>query len=279
MRSITGQIAPNAIVNAVFGALDQDSSGNLELAELLSLVESGETHSIAEGDSIVLSGHNNESFNGTYSPSKQINGKTSFKSENGMLIYYFNSGNSPSWNMDDRDQNGSNDWYRGGWTRAPTDGNPPLGTRRWVGAGKLTLSTSAPRLDTDRGGTPDHSGPAEVTPQGEEGFGELMGEIDIAMKYFEGQVSDGEISADQAMVLADAAFERKVTELPPILQPAARNFWDSKTAELESRLHASIADPAKLAAGTASIGAVGAIASNVIDNAQAQREAFDELSD
>ena len=144
MRSITGQIAPNAIVNAVFGALDQDSSGNLELAELLSLVESGETHSIAEGDSIVLSGHNNESFIGTYSPSKQINGKTSFKSENGMLIYYFNSGNSPSWNMDDRDQNGSNDWYRGGWTRAPTDGNPPLGTRRWVGAGKLTLSTSAP---------------------------------------------------------------------------------------------------------------------------------------
>ena len=50
LRSITGQVAPNAIVNAVFGALDQDSSGTLELAELLSLVETGENQSMGEGD-------------------------------------------------------------------------------------------------------------------------------------------------------------------------------------------------------------------------------------
>ena len=41
LRSITGQVAPQAILNAVFGALDKDSSGSLELAELLSIVDSG----------------------------------------------------------------------------------------------------------------------------------------------------------------------------------------------------------------------------------------------
>ena len=50
LRSITGQVAPNAIVNAVFGALDQDSSGELELVELLSLVEAGSIQTISKGD-------------------------------------------------------------------------------------------------------------------------------------------------------------------------------------------------------------------------------------
>ena len=34
LRSITGQTAPQAIVNATFGALDEDSSGTLELCLL-----------------------------------------------------------------------------------------------------------------------------------------------------------------------------------------------------------------------------------------------------
>ena len=209
LRSITGQVAPNAIVNAVFGALDQDSSGTLELAELLSLVETGENQSMGEGDSVTVSGHNNESFNGTYVPSKQINGKTSFRSESGMLLYFFtsDSGSSSSWNLDDRDQDGSNDWYRGGWTRAPADGRPPLGTRRWVGVGSLTLSSH--QGSSEHSSKPDIRVPEdseqEYTPASneEEGpLGELMSEIDSAIVYFEGQVSGGEMSPEHAMVLS-----------------------------------------------------------------------------
>ncbi|MDP7257336.1 MAG: hypothetical protein QGH57_04855, partial [Candidatus Thalassarchaeaceae archaeon] len=42
----------------------------------------------------------------------------------------------------DREQDGSNDWYRGGWTRPPSGNDIPLGTRRWVGVGKITLLSS-----------------------------------------------------------------------------------------------------------------------------------------
>ncbi len=250
LRSITGQVAPNAIVNAVFGALDQDSSGTLELAELLSLVETGENQSMDEGDSVTVSGHNNESFNGTYVPSKQINGKTSFRSESGMLLYFFtsDSGSSSSWNLDDRDQDGSNDWYRGGWTRAPADGRPPLGTRRWVGVGSLTLSSH--QGSSEHSSKPDirmpedseHESPASSNE--EEGpLGELMSEIDSAIVYFEGQVSGGEMSPEHAMAMADQAFDRKAEDLPLFLRAPARKIWDSKTAELELRLKAISKQP------------------------------------
>ena len=142
LRSITGQVAPQAILNAVFGALDRDSSGSLELAELLSLVDSGVTHSFSSGQSIVVEDHPSDRFNGTYFQQEgTMNGKPFFKNQSGCLLYAFQSGSSASsWNLDDRDQNGSNDWYRGGWTRAPPDGSVPLGVRRWVGVGKLSLS-------------------------------------------------------------------------------------------------------------------------------------------
>ena len=75
LRSITGQVAPQAIVTAIFGALDSDSSGSLELTELLSIIETGSVQSISEGDSITVSGHANESFNGDYSPqTSDVNG-------------------------------------------------------------------------------------------------------------------------------------------------------------------------------------------------------------
>ena len=278
LRSITGQVAPNAIVNAVFGALDQDSSGTLELAELLSLVETGENQSMDEGDSVAVSGHNNESFNGTYVPSKQINGKTSFRSESGMLLYFFtsDSGSSSSWNLDDRDQDGSNDWYRGGWTRAPSDGRPPLGTRRWVGVGSLTLTSH--QGSSEHSSKPDIRGPEDseheppASSNEEEGpLGELMSEIDSAIVYFEGQVSGGEMSPEHAMAMADQAFERKAEDLPLFLRTPARKIWDSKTAELELRLKA-ISKPAALAVGAVAAGTAGAVASNAIENLQIGQE-------
>ena len=124
---------PQAIVNAVFGALDRDSSGSIELAEILSIVDSGTTHSFSSGQSIVVEGHPNDRFNGEYSQQEgTINGKPFFKNQSGCMLYAYSSdsgthGSASSWNLDDRDQNGSNDWYRGGWTRASRDGSVPLG--------------------------------------------------------------------------------------------------------------------------------------------------------
>ena len=57
-----------------------------------------------------------------------------------LYFYNANSGGAPSWSLDDRLQDGSKDLYRGGWTRAMADGELPLGTRRWVGIGKVTIS-------------------------------------------------------------------------------------------------------------------------------------------
>ena len=127
LRSITGQAAPQAIVNAIFGALDEDSSGSLELEELLSIVESGSSQTLSSGESISIEGHADARFNGVYYQREgEINGKPHFRNQNGCNLYAFSSGSGPSWNLDDRDQNGSNDWYRGGWTRAPRDGSVPV---------------------------------------------------------------------------------------------------------------------------------------------------------
>ena len=38
----------------------------------------------------------------------------------------------PSWSLDDRSQDGTNDWFRGGWIEPPNSGGPPLGTRSWA---------------------------------------------------------------------------------------------------------------------------------------------------
>ena len=92
LRSITGQVAPQAILNAVFGALDKDSSGSLELAELLSIVDSGVTHSFSSGQSIVVEDHQNDRFNGTYLQQEgSMNGKPFFKNQSGCLLYAFSS--------------------------------------------------------------------------------------------------------------------------------------------------------------------------------------------
>ena len=142
ITSVTGQVAPPAIVEAVFGLLDSDSSGLLDLSELKELVESGYSHSIPDGEGIVVSEHPDGAYNGLYSQQEtKINGNNWYRNGNGRILYFYNSGSGGalSWNVDDRLQDGNNDWYRGGWTRSPSDGLPPLGSRRWVGIGKLTL--------------------------------------------------------------------------------------------------------------------------------------------
>ncbi len=145
LRAITGQVAPNAIVKAVFGVLDQDSDGAIILEEMLAVIDSGGTKELSPGDGVIVSEHPDEIYNGLYeAQATQKNGRPWFVNSNGRVLYFYNanSGGAPSWSLDDREQGGSNDWYRGGWTRPPSGNGTPLGTRRWVGVGKITLSPS-----------------------------------------------------------------------------------------------------------------------------------------
>ena len=273
LRSITGQVAPQAILNAVFGALDRDSSGSLELAELLSIVDSGVTHSFSTGQSIVVGEHPQDRFNGTYSQQEgTMNGKPFFKNQSGCLLYAFSSGSSASsWNLDDRDQNGSNDWYRGGWTRAPPDGSVPLGVRRWVGVGKLSLSPVDQGANVDTGSAANEtSDPVDAEfPENNQQLADLLSEFDSALNYFEGKVTSGELSVDQAMEMANTAFERKSSELPPVLRFSAQKVWEKKASALENVLRSNAPSPSSIAAGAAAIGTAGAIAASAAQNVPA----------
>ena len=266
LRSITGQTAPQAIVNAIFGALDEDSSGYLELDELLSIIESGPSQSFSNGQSISIESHPDGRFNGPYSQQAgQINGKPHFRNQNGRVLYAFSSdsGSSSSWNLDDRDQDGSNDWYRGGWTRAPKDGSLPLGARRWVGVGKITLS--AVGGEDDSGELPETS-QDQGNSSGDVEIGGLMQEIEAASRYFEEQVSDGSMSIDQAIETANSAFDRKIEQLPVFMRSPARKAWEGRITDLEQRLRENSPPPSTIAAGAGAIGTIGAIASRTSEN-------------
>tara|TARA_Y100001934_G_scaffold161671_1_gene192853 strand:- start:2189 stop:4264 length:2076 start_codon:yes stop_codon:yes gene_type:complete len=162
--SITGQSAPEAIVRAIVSALDSDGDGSLSLPEVISLIESDTDEEYSEGSGITVSDHPNPMYNGVYTPQNEINGKPSFRNSEGAVLYFYNagSGGAPSWSLDDRDQDGSNDWYRGGWTRVPSSGGLPLGHRRWVGVGKITISSdSGPS-------SPGPSSPESISAQDQE---------------------------------------------------------------------------------------------------------------
>ena len=145
LESITGQQAPAAVLRAVFGAIDANSDGSVDLPEILVLMDGGSTESVPVGGGVSISDHPNEAYNGEYDlQGTQINGKPWYKSAGGNRLYFYNanSGGAPSWSLDDREQDGSNDWYRGGWSRPRGDGSLPTGTRRWVGVGRITISSA-----------------------------------------------------------------------------------------------------------------------------------------
>ncbi len=159
LESITGQQAPAMILRAVWGAIDTNSDGKIDLEEMLALLDTGSSEGLSAGDSVSISSHPNDSYNGAYElQGSEINGRPWDKNDRGNRLYFYNanSGGAPSWSLDDRDQDGSNDWYRGGWARPRSGGSLPTGTRRWVGVGKITISSSggsAPEDDSaDSGG-------------------------------------------------------------------------------------------------------------------------------
>ena len=87
------------------------------------------------GESILVSEHSLPKYNGIYTiQNNEINGKPWFKNNSGCILYFYNanSGGGPSWSLDDRSQDGTNDWFRGGWIEPPNSGGPPLGTRSWA---------------------------------------------------------------------------------------------------------------------------------------------------
>ena len=56
------------------------------------------------------------------------------------------AGGAKSWSLHKRRTDGSKDHYDGGWTRPPSAGGLPLGARRWVGVGMLTITAVGDRL-------------------------------------------------------------------------------------------------------------------------------------
>ena len=149
IASITGQNAPDAIIRAVFTALDSDGDNSLDLAELLALAGGGQAGAITgEINEITIQGHTIPEYNGGYLRGEDVNGQPSFSKPSGHTLYFYNmsSGGAKSWSLHKRRTDGSKDYYDGGWTRPPSSGGLPLGSRRWVGVGMLTITAVGDRL-------------------------------------------------------------------------------------------------------------------------------------
>ena len=149
ITSITGQNAPDAIIRAVFSALDSDGDNALDLAELLALAGGGQAGTVTgEINEITIQGHTIPEYNGGYLRGEDINGQPSFSKPSGHTLYFYNmsAGGAKSWSLHKRRTDGRKDHYDGGWTRPPSSGDLPLGARRWVGVGMLTITAVGERL-------------------------------------------------------------------------------------------------------------------------------------
>ena len=149
ISSITGQNAPDAIIRAVFSALDSDGDHALDIAELLALVEGGQAPTVS-GDitEIIVEDHSDFRFRGKYYRREHpINGNPSFSKPEGHTLYFYDmsAGGAKSWSLHSTEVDGTEDLYDGGWTRPPSSGGLPLGTRRWVGVGQLTINAVGER--------------------------------------------------------------------------------------------------------------------------------------
>jgi len=170
ISSITGQNAPDAIVRAVFSALDSDGNASLDISELLALVEGGQSAQVTgEVNGAEISGHSNSDYNGLYNKQDGlINDYPWFKKPNGQVLFHYDGGDggARSWSLHSSPVDGSKDLYDGGWTRPPSSGEIPFGTRRWVGVGMLTISAVGERS----------------TPSAREAEGEDTSEIRIELQ-------------------------------------------------------------------------------------------------
>ena len=261
LTSITGQRAPQSIVNAIFSVLDSNGDGQIDLQEILVLVDGKTSDPYVEGSSLTISDHPNNIYNGLYEPKGELNGKPLFENINSAKLYFYNagSGGAPSWSLDDRELDGTQDFYRGGWTRPPAGGGLPTGTRRWVGVGKITIQSSSPSEDLP--GDTEELPVAEVVEEAEpDSPANMMDSISVEFSEILGEIQQAEFSDVEALeksrAIADEQAESRISKLPSFLQPTAREIWKVKADSLQEIARSNLV-LASTTAATLSAGALG----------------------
>ncbi len=263
LEQLTGSRAPRSYLQPIFSAIDQDGSGKLSSNELMALLGI-ENETTVSSSSLIISNHVKDKYNGEYKiQSSKINGKDWYLNSNNCRLYFYNAneGGAPSWSLDDREQDGSNDWYGGGWTRVPADGNIPVGTRRFVGAGKITISIGE--------GVKQPEVSNEVV---EENVSGNMIEDDMISRANKWTLelsemlesSESNENIDAIKEDFDSRFEEEISQLPLVARAPARAIWKMKSDALVTVAKTKLSnDNAKVVAGLgiagAAIGAVSAI--------------------
>ena len=253
LEELTGSRAPRSYLQPIFSAIDQDGSGKLSSNELMALLGI-ENKTTISSSSLVISNHVKEKYNGEYRlQSSKINGKNWYLNSNGCRLYFYNAndGGAPSWSLDDREQDGSNDWYGGGWARVPADGNIPVGSRRFVGAGKITILVNEVSSENDTSEDSEDEAPDMVSMV--ENWSLELGQM------LENPESDEAI--DSIKLSMDEKFESEVSQLPLVTRAPARAIWKIKSDAVVTIAKTKLSnDNAKIVAGLGIAGAaVGAL--------------------
>ncbi|MBT3653779.1 MAG: EF-hand domain-containing protein [Euryarchaeota archaeon] len=291
---VTGAKAPESLVRAVFSAIDADNNGSISLAEFAALM-GGEDVDMSETSGIEISGHSIQLYNGVYAMQPELmNGKPWFKNNSGTRLYFYNanSGGAPSWSLDNREQNGSNDWYNGGWTRSPADGRPPIGERRFIGVGKITIRPVVAQIDSSESVAPvspvaPEAPAAPVSPEAPfapvasvSAETETISPLDEAIQVTDSIIidiqealADPNTNLDELRSATDAKFEESIRGLPYSLKVPAREVWKLKVdaAFKLANIHLNPDNnAAKIAAGVGLAGAVvgGVAAAGMRDNVE-----------
>ena len=261
LTSITGQRAPQSIVNAIFSVLDSNGDGQIDLQEILVLVDGKTSDPYVEGSSLTILDHPNNIYNGLYEPKGELNGKPLFENINSAKLYFYNagSGGAPSWSLDDRELDGTQDFYRGGGTRPPAGGGLPTGTRRWVGVGKITIQSSSPSEDLPE--DTEELPVAEVVEEAEpDSPANMMDSISVEFSEILGEMQQAEFSDVEALeksrAIADEQAESRISKLPSFLQPTAREIWKVKADSLQEIARSNLV-LASTTAATLTAGALG----------------------
>ena len=268
LEQLTGSRAPRSYLQPIFSAIDQDGSGKLSSNELMALLGI-ENETMKNSSSLIISNHVKEKYNGEYRlQSSKINGKNWYLNSNNCRLYFYNAndGGAPSWSLDDREQDGSNDWYGGGWTRVPADGNIPVGTRRFVGAGKITIldnevweGEKAFGYESEVSSVNDTSGDSEDEESDMVSMVENWS-LELGQMLENPESNENIDLIKQSM---DEKFESEVNQLPLVARTPARAIWNMKSDAIVTIAKTKLSnDNAKIVAGLGIAGAaVGALSS------------------
>lgn len=281
LEQLTGSRAPRSYLQPIFSAIDQDGSGKLSSNELMALLGI-ENETMKNSSSLIISNHVKEKYNGEYRlQSSKINGKNWYLNSNNCRLYFYNAndGGAPSWSLDDREQDGSNDWYGGGWTRVPADGNIPVGTRRFVGAGKITIldnevweGEKASEYESEVSSVNDTSGDSEDEESDMVSMVENWS-LELGQMLENPESNENIDLIKQSM---DEKFESEVNQLPLVTRTPARTIWNMKSDAIVTIAKTKLSnDNAKIVAGLGIAGAaVGALSS--VNNINEKDENFIE---